>query len=202
MKVKAEVYWYMSRFAMKPDVTRTHIQVVRFVPRGMKYHAIATDGHRMGVIEVDAPHELSRAISIKIDKDLVKARKPNKTPKELEIMGDCTARVIHNQAVEYVCPRNVVGEEDFPPYQQVIPDKVEFKESGMFSNVNVNPDLICDVAVDPTDGIRIYTGEPFDPIIVTATFDFMPVLCVAMPIRYAETWKEPFPTLDLEHWKS
>lgn len=204
MKVKAELMWYLAKFA-SVDATRPHMQTVHFDPIEKGYRAVSSDGHRMTVVEIvgenirnNFSEHVSQALSILTEKNLVKACKPGKYSKYLEVGESGIARVTdETDDTLYVSPKSVVNpDQSFPAYRQVVPD-VDKPATG---HIMVDPRLLEDYAQNG-QFIYIYMDLPTNPIALKTTFQGWPVLGIVMPGNWRKNREEPFPSADLEHWK-
>lgn len=205
MKVKAELLWYLAKFA-SVDATRPHVQVVHFDPVAKGYRAISTDGHRMTIVEIvsndlrdNFSENVSQALSILTEKNLVKACKPGKYPKYLEIDESGIGRVTdETDDTLYVSPKSVVSEhQSFPAYRQVVPDCHE----PATGHIMVDPRLLADYAQNG-EFIYIYMDLPTNPIALKTTFQSWQVLGIVMPGNWKKHRDDLFPAPNLEHWKS
>jgi DNA polymerase III sliding clamp (beta) subunit (PCNA family) len=181
MQIEAKYFYFASKISSK-DETRPHIQGVSFESTPKELKLVATDGHRLiafdQVTAVDITDTFS--IIIKPTKDLVKACKPGKMDKVLEVDEDGNCKVISEVEVIYVSPTSLKLDVDFPNYRQVLPKSLDTETR--VSDFSVNPNYLLDFGLDSGTVTINLLGHRMDPLVVSNA-KYPNMIGVIMPMR-------------------
>lgn len=181
------------------DDTHEHICSVRVELRAnaAEVRVVATDGHRLSVIDVPALDGSAADGAIVLRRDVVEAivkQIPKSFPiVSLDVALDGRTLTVAAGAGYATYP---VSDATFPPYAQVIPATVDTTapmpvvDASYLGDVGKAMTLLAKATgtnAKRPNGLRIACGGPMDPIVVTPSSSCgASVLVVIMPIRSDE----------------
>ncbi|MDX1949007.1 MAG: DNA polymerase III subunit beta [Rickettsiales bacterium] len=142
-----------TKFAMSNEETRYYLNGVYFHISNGKLRAVATDGHRLASVEVEAPEG-----SLGMPGVIIPRKAVNELPKLLEGQEKVTIS-ISDSKIKFSANKiellSKVVDGTFPDYQRVIPENNKKILTTSTSTLKEAVDRVSTIAVDKTKAVKI-----------------------------------------------